>query len=90
MKRSEVKGRIQAFIAGPITLPVVRNTIIFCHYWKEKRMNILAMSLKAVRDYIKNDYGMMSPTLISSTCRISDVNVNLTGIDLSQFNGAQP
>jgi hypothetical protein len=81
---------IQAYFACPPTANINGDTLVFCWYWKHKRLNILAPNLGTTQKYIKEFYKGMPREVAGSVCRISAINVNLTDIDLSQYNGAIP
>jgi hypothetical protein len=79
---------IRAYLACPPVGEVTADTLIYCWYWKPRRINILAPNLGTAKKYIQSFYADMPSEIMGSVCRISGININLTDIDLSQFNGA--
>jgi hypothetical protein len=88
---TKVRGgadRIRAFLACSEVLTIKRSDLVFCYYWRQRRMNILAKSRTVASKHVQTFYGGDMSEVIQSVCRISDININLTSVDLSQFNGA--
>jgi hypothetical protein len=85
------RGRtIHAYLAGGMTSIINSDTLVQCWYWRTRRLAILAPSQKVVRAYLMDFYGQRGADLTHSVCRLSAIDINLTDIDLSQFNGAIP
>jgi hypothetical protein len=69
---------------------VTPDTLIYCWYYKHKRINILAQNQSTAKKYVKSFYKGMPSEIMGSVCRVSAIDINLTEIDLSQYNGAIP
>lgn len=81
---------IRAFLACSDVITIKRSDLVFCYYWRTRRMNILAKSRETAARHVRSFYGGDMGEVIQSVCRISDININITDIDLSEFNGAIP
>lgn len=66
---------------------ITPETIVNCFYHRQTRKCFLADHVKHVRQYLK-DQGITYDTkeLVGSVCRLSEININLTDIDLSEFS----
>jgi hypothetical protein len=84
------KSQIEAFMAGPLSAGVRGDSIVNCYYWKQRRINILATTATRAKDHVRDFYGGDRSEVVTSVCSIKEININLTEIDLSQYNGAIP
>lgn len=84
------KSHIEAFVAAPLNAGVRGDTIVNCYYFRTRRINILATTIRRAKEHIRDFYGGDMSEVVASVCSIKEININLTDIDLSQWNGAIP
>ena len=60
------------------------STIVYCYYHRPTRKNFLAWRHGDVSKWLKEN-GLERNDYIKTVCALSEVNINLTGIDLSEY-----
>jgi hypothetical protein len=87
----EVKARkssnaIKSYLAVDEPLKITLDTPVQCYYSKAFRVCILAVRRKDAKEWLKTHKGVVKEDFMDmSTCRISEIDVNLTDIDLTQY-----
>lgn len=84
--RSRKRRHIGAFLASEGHLDVTSDSMVNCYYSRQFRICILAHSREEAAKWLRKRGGFIKNNfMISSVCRIADIDVNLTEIDLSGF-----
>ena len=87
----EVKPRrsgktIKSYLAVDDPLVINGDTVVQCYYSKPFRVCIFAVTRVDAKRWLKANKGMVKEDFIEMTvCRISEIDVNLTEIDLTQY-----
>lgn len=82
------KGRGDKIDAYVVTAGVVvpgPMTMVRCLYWRPKRLCILASRRSDAVRYIRSRGSGNPEELLESVCKINEIDVNLTKIDMTKY-----
>ena len=91
----EIKARksptdIYNYIAQDLPVRITLDTVVQCYYSKPFRVCILAVNRKDAKKWLKSYKGMVKEDAMEMTvCRIMEIDVNLTEIDLGKYGWKQ-
>lgn len=85
-KPRKSSSAIKSYLAVDEPLRITLDTVVQCYYSKPFRVCILAVRRKDAKDWLKKYKGVVKEDFMDmSVCRISEIDVNLTDIDLTQY-----
>lgn len=84
--RSKGRGdKIEGYVVTAGVLVPGPLTMVRCLYWRPRRTCILASRRADAVRYIRSMGSQNQDELLESVCSISEVDVNLTKVDLEQY-----